>query len=121
MEAADYEKNPFKLERAIACDLMLHAWMLTQSGIPVLYSGDEVGQLNDYSYHHDGEKWDDSRYIHRGNFQWDLAHMRHDGEARQASSLWACAVWSRSGPTSPPLTPVPTCGPLTPALPMCWA
>ncbi len=87
VEAADYEKNPFKLERAIACDLMLHAWMLTQSGIPVLYSGDEVGQLNDYSYHHDGEKWDDSRYIHRGNFQWDLAHMRHDETTRQGKQF----------------------------------
>ena len=87
VEAADYEKNPFKLERAIACDLMLHAWMLTQSGIPVLYSGDEVGQLNDYSYHHDGEKWDDSRYIHRGNFQWDLAHMRRDETTRQGKQF----------------------------------
>ena len=56
VEAADYEKAPFKLERAIACDLMLHAWMLVQSGIPVLYSGDEVGQLNDYSYHQDPER-----------------------------------------------------------------
>lgn len=87
MEAADYERDPFKLERAIACDLMLHAWMLTQSGIPVLYSGDEVGQLNDYSYHHDDEKWDDSRYIHRGRFQWDLAEMRHDLHTRQGKQF----------------------------------
>lgn len=87
VEAADYEQNPFKLERAISCDLMLHAWMLTQSGIPVLYSGDEVGQLNDYSYHHDGEKWDDSRYIHRCNFQWELAAMRHDGTTRQGKQF----------------------------------
>lgn len=87
VEAADYERDPFKLERAIACDLMLHAWMLTQSGIPVLYSGDEVGQLNDYSYHHDDEKWDDSRYIHRGRFQWDLAEMRHDLHTRQGKQF----------------------------------
>ena len=87
VEAADYERDPFKLERAISCDLMLHAWMLTQSGIPVLYSGDEVGQLNDYSYHHDGEKWDDSRYIHRVDFQWDLAKMRHDPTTRQGKQF----------------------------------
>ena len=87
VEAADYERDPFKLERAVSCDLMLHAWMLTQSGIPVLYSGDEVGQLNDYSYHHDGEKWDDSRYIHRGDFQWDLAKMRHDPTTRQGKQF----------------------------------
>ena len=87
VEAADYEQDPFKLERAIACDLMLHAWMLTQSGIPVLYSGDEIGQLNDYSYHNDPEKWDDSRYIHRGAFQWDLAQLRHDATTRQGKQF----------------------------------
>ena len=82
-EAAVYEKDGGKLERSIACDLTLHAWMLSQSGIPVVYSGDEVGQLNDYSYHDDPEKRDDSRYIHRGDFQWDLAQLRTDPETRQ--------------------------------------
>jgi amylosucrase len=52
---------------------MLHAYMLTQSGIPMLYSGDEIGQLNDYSYKEDEDKKEDSRYIHRGNFKWELA------------------------------------------------
>jgi len=83
VEAAGFEKDPFKLERAVHCDLMLHAWMLTQSGIPVLYSGDEVGQLNDWSYHQDPDKWDDSRYLHRGKFQWELAKLRQDRETRQ--------------------------------------
>ena len=63
--------------------MTLHAWMLSQSGIPVIYSGDEIGQLNDYSYHQDGEKWDDSRYVHRGDFQWDMAELRNDGTTRQ--------------------------------------
>lgn len=66
------------LERAIHCDLMLHAWMLSQSGIPVLYSGDELGRLNDYNYHGDPAKVDDSRYLHRGNFQWDQASLCRD-------------------------------------------
>ena len=66
------------LERGIRCDLMLHAWMLTQSGIPVLYSGDELGRLNDYDYHGEPDKFDDSRYVHRGNFQWDQAELRRD-------------------------------------------
>ena len=83
MEAANVEGDPFKLERAVACDLTLHAWMLSQSGIPVVYSGDEIGQLNDYSYHEDLDKWDDSRYIHRGAFRWDLAQCRNDPETRQ--------------------------------------
>ena len=70
-------------ERALACDIMLHAWMLTQSGIPVLYSGDEVGQLNDYSYHEDSDKAVDSRYVHRGTFGWEKAELRKDVESEQ--------------------------------------
>ena len=54
---------------------LLHAFML--SGIPVIY-GDEIGQVNDYTYKDDPEKADDSRYLHRGNFDWKLAENRHD-------------------------------------------
>lgn len=71
------------LERAISRDLTLHAWMLSQSGIPVIYSGDEIGQLNDYSYHDDPEKRADSRYLHRGKFPWDAAQKRNDPHSRQ--------------------------------------
>ena len=52
--------------------------MLTQSGIPVLYSGDEIAQFNDKTYHQDPLKKEDSRYLHRGQFPWDLAEKRHD-------------------------------------------
>ena len=83
VETADIEGNSFKLERAVACDLMLHAWMLSQSGIPVVYSGDEIGQLNDYTYHDDPDKQADSRYIHRGAFLWGLAEHRNDPAAYQ--------------------------------------
>ena len=76
IEAALFEKNDEKLERGIREDLMLHAYMLTQSGIPMLYSSDEIGRLNDYSYKDDPDKAADSRYIHRGAFQWDLAKKR---------------------------------------------
>ena len=82
-EAAVYEKNDFKLKASIDLDVMLHAFLLTQSGIPVLYSGDEVGKLNDYSYHQDPLKKDDSRYLHRGKFDWNLAEMRKDPSTRQ--------------------------------------
>lgn len=61
------------LEKAIDCDIMLHAYMLSQSGIPVFYSGDEIGQLNDYTYHDDADKQADSRYLHRGKFDWEKA------------------------------------------------
>ena len=83
VESAETENDPFWMERAISLDLTLHAWMLSQSGIPVIYSGDEVGQLNDYTYHDDPDRQADSRYLHRGRFQWDLAALRGDPETRQ--------------------------------------
>lgn len=76
VESALFERNDEKLEHAVTLDLMLHAYMFTQSGIPMLYSGDEIGQLNDYTYKKDEDKCVDSRYIHRGKFQWDLSEKR---------------------------------------------
>ncbi len=77
IEAARYERDDAKLDWAIGYDLMLHAYMFTLSGIPVLYSGDEIGQENDYGYHNDPLKADDSRWLHRGAMQWDKAALRH--------------------------------------------
>ena len=65
------------LATAINWDIMLHAFMFTLSGIPVLYSGDEIAQENDYSYHDDPLKAEDSRYLHRGNLDWRKAERRH--------------------------------------------
>lgn len=83
IEAAEYEGNSWKLDRAIRLHIMLHAFLLTQSGIPVIYSGDEIGQLNDYSYHDDPYKQEDSRYLHRGDFSWGAAAGREDRESRE--------------------------------------
>ena len=80
LEAGRYERNHEKIELALRRDLMLHAYMFTLSGIPVLYSGDEVGRENDYSYHENPLKADDSRYIHRGAMDWAAAERRNDPE-----------------------------------------
>ena len=69
LEHADEEE----IALAIHSVLMLHAYMFMQSGIPVLYSGDEIGQLNDDSYHNDPNKAEDSRYLHRGKMDWEAA------------------------------------------------
>lgn len=72
IEAAGFEGNDEAMEIAIRKDIMLHAYMLTQSGLPIIYSGDEIAQVNDYTYKDDSEKAADSRYIHRGVFPWAL-------------------------------------------------
>lgn len=78
IEKAGFEQDEEAMGRAVRLDVMLHAYMFMQSGIPVLYSGDEVGQVNDYTYKEDPAKACDSRYIHRGKFQWDLADRIQD-------------------------------------------
>ena len=72
IEAAGFEGNAEAMDVAIRKDVMLHAYMFTQSGLPIIYSGDEIGQVNDYTYKDDPEKAEDSRYIHRGSFPWEL-------------------------------------------------
>lgn len=80
VESAGFEKDQQKMQDAVHMDIMLHAYMLTQSGIPMLYSGDEVGQVNDYTYKQEPGKSADSRYIHRGKFRWELAAERGDAK-----------------------------------------
>ncbi len=72
IEKAGFEQDQAGMERALRLDVMLHAYMFMQSGIPVLYSGDEVGQVNDYTYQKDPDKAADSRYLHRGAMDWKL-------------------------------------------------
>ena len=78
VEGALQMQNQEALEKALRLDITLHAFLLTQSGIPVLYSGDEVAQFNDVTYHDDPFKREDSRYLHRGDFDWKKAAQRKD-------------------------------------------
>ena len=78
VEKAGFEQDIQATEKAIRLDLMLHAYMFMQSGIPVLYSGDEVGQVNDYAYKENPHKASDSRYIHRGAMNWELTENIND-------------------------------------------
>lgn len=73
VEKAGFEQDEKAMEKAVRMDITLHAYMFMQSGIPVLYGGDEIGQVNDYTYKEDPDKAADSRYIHRGAMNWKLA------------------------------------------------
>lgn len=78
VEKAGFEHDNSAMEKAIRLDLMLHAYMFMLSGIPVLYGGDEIGQVNDYTYKEDPDKAADSRYIHRGPMNWEKARNISD-------------------------------------------
>ena len=83
VEAALESGDENRLKRALALDEMLHAFLFTQSGIPVLYSGDEIAQLNDNAYHDDPLRSADSRYLHRGSMNWEDAKKRRKKDTPQ--------------------------------------
>ena len=59
------------IEKAVRRINMLRAIQVSIGGIPLLYAGDEFGQLNDYTYLSDPTKIDDSRWVHRAKRRWD--------------------------------------------------
>ena len=78
IESARETGDPADMEQALRLDEMLHAFMFTLSGVPVLYSGDEIAQENDNTYHDDPLKKEDSRYLHRGDLDWKKAALRRE-------------------------------------------
>ncbi len=83
IEAAVYERDDYKLQKYLNLDVTLHCLLLSAFGLPVIYSGDEIGQLNDYDYRRDPKKKYDSRNLQRGKMNRDHLAMRHDFTTRQ--------------------------------------
>ena len=50
----------------------------------MLYYGDELGYLNDYSFQHDPAKSYDNRWMHRPLIDWEKAKKRHKEETVEA-------------------------------------
>lgn len=58
--------------------VLAHALALSTGGIPLLYLGDEVAQLNDPTFADDPVRRGDSRWVHRGNRPRDRYAQRDD-------------------------------------------
>ena len=85
MEAAREMNDEVALQQSIRLDILLHALLFTLSGVPCIYSGDEIGQVNDDSFRGDSLKEKDARYLHRGPMNWDQAALRNQpGTAPEA-------------------------------------
>ena len=57
---------------------LAHSIVLSTGGIPLIYLGDEVGQLNDYSYTDDPDHAADSRWVNRPPYPVDRYVERDD-------------------------------------------
>jgi glycosidase len=78
LEEAIKRDNPLFSDHALRRLLLLHSIILSVGGIPLIYIGDELATLNDYSYTKDSDKLKDSRWVHRGVFNWARAETRDD-------------------------------------------
>lgn len=78
LEKATEEYDGYQTELALKRVVLLHGFLMAAPGIPVIYSGDEIAQLNNYGYANDTNRSMDSRNIHRQPFDWEIAQKRDD-------------------------------------------
>jgi glycosidase len=77
LEKALNEEGPREVELAIRRIALIHGIIMTAGGIPLIYLGDEIGTLNDYSYLEHPWRKSDSRWAHRVPANWE-AYARHN-------------------------------------------
>lgn len=65
LEMAIQSGDAQQVNLAVRRILMLYSLILSIGGIPLIYLGDEVGMLNDYSFTSDPGKVGDNRWVHR--------------------------------------------------------
>ena len=89
LERAEAEGDRNAIDRAIDRILLGHALIASFGGIPLIYMGDEIALLNDYSYSDDPAHAHDSRWVHRPHMDWSQAAeaMAADSET-PAARVW---------------------------------
>jgi amylosucrase len=76
LEAAMESGDQVRIDLAVQKILLMHSLILSFGGIPLLYNGDALGLLNDYSFLDDASKQDDNRWVHRPKINWEQADER---------------------------------------------
>jgi amylosucrase len=77
LETAIESGDEERIQNCIDIILLLHSMIMSFGGIPLLYYGDEIGTLNDYTYLEDPNKARDTRWLHRSKVDWDRAALRN--------------------------------------------
>jgi amylosucrase len=78
LQKARIEGEQADIDAAVQRFLLVHATAFAMSGLPLLYSGDEIGQRNDFSYLNDPTRAEDNRWVHRPPMDWDAAERRSE-------------------------------------------
>lgn len=75
-DAAGVTVWPVDVKVAVSRLLCAYAVVIGFGGIPLIYMGDELGLLNDYSFLEDPARGADNRWMHRPRMPWDRASLR---------------------------------------------
>ena len=71
LERALRDNDSVAIDLAVERIVMGHALIAAYGGIPLVYMGDEIAMLNDYSYIDHPDLAHDSRWLHRPRMDWD--------------------------------------------------
>ena len=83
LEMALEQNDQAKIDQSIAKIIMMHAIILSYGGVPLIYAGDEIGTLNDYSYLEDNDKKEDGRWVNRPFQDWNTIAQIDSGNNHQ--------------------------------------
>lgn len=89
LEMAMEQKTPHGIDYAISKILMMHGIILTYGGIPMIYVGDEIGTLNDYTYTQNQDHKNDNRWVNRPMHNWSLVSGLGIAEDNPSSQIYA--------------------------------
>lgn len=78
LEQAQEEQDDELLTLAIGRIKLLYGVIMSMSGIPLIYAGDELAITNDYNYTSDPDKNLDDRWVHRVALSDDRLQQRTD-------------------------------------------
>ena len=93
------------IEMGVKRDLLMHAALYSFRGFPMLSSGDEIGQLNDWSYMNNPSLALDSRNTHRSHFNWDNEKKAQEGKGYEGEIMKGILTLDRVRKTEPCFAP----------------
>ena len=70
------QKDQDLVDRSIDKIILAHSIIMSFGGLPLIYSGDEIGLCNDYGYQQELAKAYDNRWMHRPKMDWKAAKKR---------------------------------------------
>jgi amylosucrase len=91
------------VNQSLARLFLAHAIIAGWGGIPIIWSGDELGQPNDPHWREEPGHEDDNRWAHRPRLDWKKAERRKDLSSNVGKVFQGIAHLARTRASLPPL------------------